>query len=519
MDLSRKSLLVYGLLLGIWGLVVAWQVEEHVRFRDYEKNALRRRSKSVANTLGAVIRGSQFRGATFRNRLQPVLDDLVSGTNEFTSAGEIVSVALLNANGDPLASAGRPIDPEQKEIVQEGERWGARAATFVYPIQGVNVSRESGTNTQPPILLEGFTNTMRDGRFRRSSRSSDDRGTPPTGTNAPSPGSNELSSSLGPRPPSDDRPPGAEDQSRPPPRPPWLRGFSEQDYQAFIQKHELHGLFLSIPLDAYQAATQRDLWLRCIIAFFATLSTIGAAFAWRTLTTTSDLQLRLVRASEQNTHLREMNLAAAGLAHETRNPLNIIRGLAHMISKRPESGPEVQDKSKDIIAEADKVAAQLNEFINYSRPREVRRTSVSIPAIASEVARALSYDLEEKKIDLQIKGEKLNVQADEQMLRQALFNLILNAIQAANGHGEIQVIAEKRGTAEASLEVRDNGPGVPAESRAEIFKPYFTTQKTGTGLGLAVVQQIVLAHGWEIECLPNEPQGAVFRITHLKAAV
>src|SRR5437762_1035270 len=99
MDLTRRSVFVYGLLIAIWGLVVAWQGEEHIRFREYEKSALRRRSKSVANTLGAVIRGSQYRGATFRNRLQPVLDDLVSGTNEFTSAGEVVSVALLNAAG------------------------------------------------------------------------------------------------------------------------------------------------------------------------------------------------------------------------------------------------------------------------------------------------------------------------------------------------------------------------------------------------------------------------------------
>ena len=73
-------------------------------------------------------------------------------------------------------------------------------------------------------------------------------------------------------------------------------------------------------------------------------------------------------------------------------------------------------------------------------------------------------------------------------------------------------------TTEASLEVRDNGTGVPPERRQEIFKPYFTTNQKGTGLGLAVVQQIVLAHGWEIECLGNEPKGTVFRITHLKLA-
>jgi signal transduction histidine kinase len=66
--------------------------------------------------------------------------------------------------------------------------------------------------------------------------------------------------------------------------------------------------------------------------------------------------------------------------------------------------------------------------------------------------------------------------------------------------------------------VRDDGPGVLPENRREIFKPYFTTHQQGTGLGLAVVQQIVLAHGWEIECVGNEPRGAIFRITHLKLA-
>jgi signal transduction histidine kinase len=101
------------------------------------------------------------------------------------------------------------------------------------------------------------------------------------------------------------------------------------------------------------------------------------------------------------------------------------------------------------------------------------------------------------------------------MLRQALFKLLLNATQAVPPGGEIQVTAARNGS-EATLEVSDNGPGVPAGRRAEIFKPYFTTNEKGTGLGLAVVQQIVLAHGWEIECLPNEPGGAVFRITHLK---
>jgi signal transduction histidine kinase len=280
----------------------------------------------------------------------------------------------------------------------------------------------------------------------------------------------------------------------------------------------MHGLVLAVSTDAYQAVCQEDLRLRFVITFFAAISALGSGLAWRNLTKTSELQIRLVRASELNTHLKEMNLAAAGLAHETRNPLNIIRGLAQMLSKMPNAAVETQEKSREIINEADKVAGQLNEFINYSRPREVRRSKLVLGSVVNEVIRALRYDLEEKKLDLQVTGESLSIEADDQLLRQALFNLLLNAIQAVEPGGEIRVLAARGNAAEAVLEIRDNGPGVPPERRTEIFRPYFTTHKTGTGLGLAIVQQIVLAHGWEIECLPNLPKGALFRISHLKLA-
>jgi two-component system, NtrC family, sensor histidine kinase HydH len=291
---------------------------------------------------------------------------------------------------------------------------------------------------------------------------------------------------------------------------------SEPDYQALIEKRALHGLVLAMSTAPLQAASTYDLWLRSIIIALATVSVLISGLAWRNLSRSSDLQIRLVRASELNTHLKEMNLAAAGLAHETRNPLNIIRGMAQMISKQEDAPPEIRNKSRDILNETDKVTAQLNDFINYSRPREVRRTPLALNSVVSEVVRALTYDLEEKKIRLAIGGDQLSIEADEQLLRQAVFNLLLNAIQAVDESGEIQVVAERRSATEAWLEVRDNGPGVPPDRRTEIFKPYVTSQKRGTGLGLAVVQQIVLAHGWEIQCLPNDPQGALFRITHLK---
>ena len=160
------------------------------------------------------------------------------------------------------------------------------------------------------------------------------------------------------------------------------------------------------------------------------ISVIGCGLAWRSLAKTSELQIRLVRASELNSHLNQMNLAAAGLAHETRNPLNIVRGLAQMISKQEDASPEIRIKSREIIDETDRVAAQLNEFINYSRPREVRRAATRLNAVVAEVTRALNYDLDEKKVRVGNEVAELIVEADEQLLRQALFNLVLNAIQA-----------------------------------------------------------------------------------------
>jgi len=290
---------------------------------------------------------------------------------------------------------------------------------------------------------------------------------------------------------------------------------SEEEYKSLIQKQGVHSFVIVMSTEMMRASVSHDLWLRSLITALASVSVVGLGLAWRNLAKSSELELRLVRAAELNSRLKEMNLAAAGLAHETKNPLNIIRGLAQMMSRREDAPAEVREKARQMVDETDRVTAQLNEFINYSRPREVRRAAVSLRSVVADVARALNYDLEDKQVRLQPFDGELVVEADEQLLRQALFNLVLNAVQAVEPRGEIQISAGRNVT-EAFLEIRDNGPGVPPEHRAEIFKPYFTTHENGTGLGLAVVHQIVLVHGWEIECLPHEPRGALFRLTHLK---
>jgi signal transduction histidine kinase len=504
--IRRRTPLVYGLLLAAWAAIIIWQVLEYRWVKESARTALVNRSRDIAATLSVVIRSQRrFGGIVSQERLESALNELVK-------SGELISVALLNASGYVVAFAGKPLDLETKDATQQGERWNERSVTLVNLIDlGASVTPVGETN-RPTIILSrrDTTNVVRNVErgFEGGEPRPDAPGfqRPPDSVVTNSATTNTAERAESPR----DR--GGRPRFG---RPFWM---DEKEYQALSKTRGLHGLVVAMSTESFRTASLRDLWLRFIIGFLATVSVVGIGLAWQNLVKTSELQVYLLRASELNSHLREMNLAAAGLAHETRNPLNIVRGLAQMISKEPGAAEEIRGKSLQITDEVDRVTAQLNEFINYSRPREVRRSAVALGAVISEVVRALQSDIDDKAIQLKIEEEGLTVEADAQLLRQVLFNLLINSIQAIPAHGEIQIISRKSNTTEAQLDVRDNGPGVAREHRNEIFKPYFTTHPKGTGLGLAVVQQIVLAHGWEIQYIPKEPKGAIFRLSRLKLA-
>lgn len=515
--MNQRGRWVYGVLLAIWAVILAWQVGEHQRVRHDGKVALINRAKDVSTTLGVVLRSQRRFGFIPKDRLESALTEL-------TNPEELKAVAMLNAGGEVVASAGVPIDFALTGLVPTGEHWGQRTVALMNLVDlGMSLASDFET-TNPPIVLPPWDRSATN-RSPSITRGDNDRDRgrdrswnngehePLPGGPPPTLGNTGPDGNLEPPPPRSrgGRPRG--EGRMPFGRPFWM---SEEEYKEAIQKQGIHSLVLVLSTEGMKAAVARDLWTRLFISLLASVSVVGFGIAWRNLSKSSDLEVRLVRAAELNTHLKEMNFAAAGLAHETKNPLNIIRGLAQMISKQETATEEIRQKSRGIVDEADRVTAQVNDFINYSRPREVRRTSVPLNPAVAEVVRALGHDLEDKGIKMTVAESLPVIEADEQLLRQALFNLLLNATQAVERGGEINVAASRNGAADATLEIRDTGPGVPAENRNDIFKPYFTTTQKGTGLGLAVVQQIVLAHGWEIECGANEPRGAVFRISHLK---
>jgi signal transduction histidine kinase len=493
---------VYWVLLAFWLVVVVWQGLEHARFQRNARAGLINRARDISSTVGVVLRSQRFFGIISQDRLESALTALVQPE-------EMRAVSILNSRGEVVAAAGDALGLESRELAPTGVHWvGDHVALMNLVDLGTNVTSEPEGN-RPTLVLSRDElpppPTNRPPRLRESGGDGTNQTIAVVVTNSIDGRTNRVSSG------SDRSREGRRRSSFG--RPFWM---SEEEYKQAIEKKGVHSFVMVLSTQPMMASVQQDLWLRLVVSAFAGVAMVGFGFAWRNLARTADLEVRLVRASELNTRLKEMNLAAAGLAHETRNPLNIIRGLAQIISRQTDASDEVRERSTSIVDEADRVTAQLNEFINYSRPRDVRRTAVKLGAVLTEVRRALSSDLEDKAVTLSFSDDLPAIEADEQLLRQTLFNLIINAIQACERGGHITVSAQRESTDAVTLEIRDDGHGVPENQRTEIFRPYVTHHPEGTGLGLAVVQQIVTAHGWEIRCLANEPKGANFRITHIR---
>src|SRR5476651_211305 len=151
MEMKRRKTLIYGLLLGGWLLVVAWQIEEHAGVQEAARQELRISSRKVGDSLSAVMSAysSNFRGRLVQRQLEPVLKELVS-TNELDNSGGLISIALLNNAGEPVVSAGdtNRIPSEVFSESAQREYWtiDQGSVTFVNPIEGARVSAEGVTN-------------------------------------------------------------------------------------------------------------------------------------------------------------------------------------------------------------------------------------------------------------------------------------------------------------------------------------------------------------------------------------
>lgn len=199
---------------------------------------------------------------------------------------------------------------------------------------------------------------------------------------------------------------------------------------------------------------------------------------------------------------------AAMVAHEVRNPLGIIRGGAELLREGME-GPRERELCDDILGEVARLNQLTEEFLSLAREEPLRLGPVDLAALISEASAKVRLRYHAQALTVETRSDVTGpIEGDPARLRQVLLNLLLNAAQATEGRGHVQVEAIRDGQG-VRLAVLDDGPGVPEALRARLFEPFHTGRADGNGLGLAVARRIVEQHGGRLAFLPS-PSGARF---------
>ncbi len=227
-----------------------------------------------------------------------------------------------------------------------------------------------------------------------------------------------------------------------------------------------------------------------------------------------------IRQLQDQVLLRE-NLArlgemSAGIAHEFRNGLAAIQGYAQLVSRNPEDG-RVAEHAGEILKETRTLGKVVNDFLAFARPASPRLERVELGQLLEECLAEVTPPGEDDGMDFSLEGDFPAVNGDETLLRQAFLNLLRNARQAVRAvrdeGGEVRVLGAAGDGGTVALEIRDNGMGIEEQNLDRIFLPFFTTREEGTGLGLALVQKIILSHNGTIQVSSRTGQGSTFRVT------
>jgi signal transduction histidine kinase len=220
-----------------------------------------------------------------------------------------------------------------------------------------------------------------------------------------------------------------------------------------------------------------------------------------------------VLASTQEELISRERLAALGemsavVAHEVRNPVAIIFNAAASLRKMPEE----RDKLLVIIEEeAERLKRMASNLLDFARPMSTHMMDAPLGDIVESALDALQKD-GAGGAEVDVARDLPAVHGDVRLLRQAILNLVANAVEAPGRKEHVRVRAEVRPDERVHIEVIDDGQGVPEAIRANISRPFFTTRPTGTGLGLAIVRRIVESHGGKLEYKETHGGGATFAI-------
>jgi signal transduction histidine kinase len=220
-----------------------------------------------------------------------------------------------------------------------------------------------------------------------------------------------------------------------------------------------------------------------------------------------DVQLK------ESERLAAMGKACSALAHDMRTPLIAIGGLCRSAQRHVNPNDEFAKKLSIIVEESQRLDKMVSDMLDFSRPLELYLASEDIRDLVSQCLDVVSETAGRRRVKIHEESSANLPPAlvDRERMKQALLNLLINAIEASP-EGETVTVACERQRRRILIDVRDHGDGIPPDQREEIFFPFFTTKKGGTGLGLPIVKKIIEAHRGNLEILDNPDRGVTFRM-------
>jgi two-component system sensor histidine kinase HydH len=223
---------------------------------------------------------------------------------------------------------------------------------------------------------------------------------------------------------------------------------------------------------------------------------------------------RLQNEVRRHEKLAALGGMAAGVAHEIRNPLSSIKGLASFFASQFEDGSDSQEAAAVMVQEVDRLNRVITELLNFARPTDLKCKSTDLASLVSQSLQLIQQDATNQNItiNLQTADDICPVWIDPDRMAQCLLNLYLNSIQAMEDSGTLTVRVAVDDNQYVHITVSDTGQGIHSEQLDKIFDPYFTTKKTGTGLGLAIVHKIVEAHQGQMKVKSTSGQGTSFTV-------
>ena len=224
-------------------------------------------------------------------------------------------------------------------------------------------------------------------------------------------------------------------------------------------------------------------------------SSAGKMLLLRDVTQLRELEKEVAKSR----HLASVSSLAAGVAHEIRNPLSSIKGFAVYLKEKLQADSEDKETADIIVAEVERLNRVITQLIEFARPPELKKEKTRISVLLDHALKLIAAEAHKGNIKINFTREsnELFVEVDPDKVKQVLLNIFLNAVAAMKEGGtlNVELMTEKEN---ARVVVSDTGVGIEKMDLPRIYDPYFTSKPVGTGLGLAVVQKIMEAHGGRI---------------------